>query len=64
MTGEITSKGMVLVIGGLNEKLTAACEHKLKTIFIPQANQKDLEDIPEQVKEKLKIIPVNNYTQV
>ena len=64
MTGEITSKGKISEIGGLREKLTAAYEHKLKTVFIPQENKRHLEDIPSQVKDKLEIIPVSNYSQV
>lgn len=64
MTGEITSKGKISEIGGLREKLTAAYEHKLKTVFIPQENKRHLEDIPSRVKDKLEIIPVNNYLQV
>lgn len=64
MTGEITSKGKVSAIGGLREKLTAAYEHKLKTIFIPRANKNRLNDLPPQVKDKLEIIPVDNYLQI
>ena len=64
MTGEITSKGKVSIIGGLKEKLTAAYERKLKTIFIPKQNEPHLEGIPSQVKDELEIIPVNNYSQI
>jgi len=64
MTGEITSKGKVSIIGGLREKITAAYESKLKTIFIPQQNKKHLEDIPSQVKNQLEIILVDNYSQI
>jgi ATP-dependent Lon protease len=64
MTGEITSKGRVFTIGGLHEKLVAAYEHKLKTVFIPQGNEKHLEDVPSLVKNKLEIVPVKNYSQV
>ncbi len=58
MTGEITLRGNVLPIGGLNEKLLAAQRSGIKTVLIPQENLKDLTEIPEKVKEGLKIIPV------
>ncbi|CAG8621542.1 5117_t:CDS:2, partial [Scutellospora calospora] len=64
MTGEITSKGKVSAIGGLREKITAAYEYKLKTIFIPWGNKNHLNDFPSQVKDKLEIIPVDNYLQI
>ncbi|KLL04382.1 MAG: ATP-dependent protease La, partial [Mycoplasmataceae bacterium CE_OT135] len=65
MTGEISFKGKVLAIGGLREKLTAAYEDKfINTVFIPRENTKHLSEVPTQVKEKLTIIPVDNYLQV
>jgi len=65
MTGEITAKGKVLAIGGLREKLTAAYEDKfINTVFIPRENEKHLVEVPTKVKEKLTIIPVDNYFQV
>ncbi|CAJ0843126.1 14598_t:CDS:2 [Entrophospora sp. SA101] len=65
MTGEISFKGKVLAIGGLREKLTAAYEDKfINTVFIPRENAKHLPEVPAQVKEKLTIIPVDNYLQV
>ncbi|RHZ36624.1 S16 family serine protease [endosymbiont GvMRE of Glomus versiforme] len=65
MTGEITSKGKVLEIGGLKEKLTAAYEDKLiDTVFIPRGNERHLEEIPTEIKRKLKIIPVDNFADV
>ncbi|KLL02706.1 MAG: ATP-dependent protease La, partial [Mycoplasmataceae bacterium RV_VA103A] len=64
MTGGLTSKGKIYAIGGLREKLTAAYEHKLKTIFIPQGNKNQLSDLPPQVKDKLEIITVDNYLQI
>lgn len=64
MTGEITSKGKVSVIGGLREKLTAAYEYKLKTVFIPRGNKNHLSDLPSQVKDSLEIILVDNYLQI
>lgn len=64
MTGEITLRGHVLPIGGLKEKSISAHRSGLKTILIPKANIKDLEDIPEEVKKKLNIVPVEFYSEV
>ena len=64
MTGEITSKGKVLEIGGLKEKAIAACRSELKTIIIPKSNEKDIEDIPEEIRQELKILPVEEYEEV
>ena len=58
MTGEITLRGQVLQIGGLKEKLLAAHRGGIKTVLIPKDNQKDLKEIPDNVKGDLKIIPV------
>ncbi|SNS62752.1 ATP-dependent proteinase. Serine peptidase. MEROPS family S16 [Noviherbaspirillum humi] len=58
MTGEITLRGEVLPIGGLKEKLLAAHRGDIKTVLIPEQNVKDLADIPDNVKNKLEIIPV------
>ncbi len=57
MTGEITLRGNVLAIGGLNEKLLAAQRSNIKTVVIPFENEKDLEEISDKVKKGLKIIP-------
>lgn len=64
MTGEITLRGRVLPIGGLKEKLLAALRGGVKTVLIPQENEKDLADIPENVKSALTIIPVGNVDEV
>ncbi len=64
MTGEITLRGYVLPIGGLKEKSIAAHRSGLKTILIPKENEKDIEDIPEEVRDALKIITVENVQQV
>jgi ATP-dependent Lon protease len=58
MTGEITLRGRVLPIGGLKEKLLAALRGGLKTVLIPKENEKDLAEIPDNVKRGLKIIPI------
>src|SRR4029077_19801266 len=58
MTGEITLRGEVLAIGGLKEKLLAAHRGGIKTVMIPEEKVKDLVEIPDNVKNKLEIIPV------
>ena len=58
MTGEITLRGEVTAIGGLKEKLLAALRGGIKTVLIPEENAKDLQDIPENVKNNLEILPV------
>lgn len=64
MTGEITLRGDVLPIGGLKEKLLAALRGGIKTAIIPYENEKDLYDIPKNVKDKLEIIPVKTILEV
>ncbi|MBP5463765.1 MAG: endopeptidase La, partial [Treponema sp.] len=64
MTGELSLTGQVLPIGGLREKTVAAKRNKIKTIIIPKANERDLEDIPAHVKEGLKFIPVTRAEEV
>ena len=58
MTGEITLRGEVLPIGGLKEKLLAAARGGIKTVLIPEENEKDLAEIPDEITKNLKIIPV------
>ncbi len=64
MTGEITLRGDVLAIGGLKEKLLAALRGGIKIAIIPKDNEKDLWDIPDNVKKGLKIIPVSHISDV
>jgi len=64
MTGEITLRGRVLPIGGLKEKLLAALRGNIKTVLIPADNEKDLADVPDNVKQGLKIIPCATIDQV
>jgi ATP-dependent Lon protease len=64
MTGEITLRGRVLPIGGLKEKLLAALRGGLKTVLIPKENEKDLAEIPDNVKRGLKIVPVGTVDEL
>jgi len=63
MTGEITLRGRVLPIGGLKEKLLAALRSGIKTVLIPAENEKDLAEVPENVKSQLEIIPIATADQ-
>ncbi|WP_135448743.1 endopeptidase La [Tabrizicola caldifontis] len=64
MTGEVSLRGNAMPIGGLKEKLLAALRGGIKTVFIPEENAKDLAEIPENVKQGLKIIPVSHVREV
>ena len=64
MTGEITLRGHVLPIGGLKEKLLAALRAGITTVIIPEENKKDLEEIPDEVKQNIRIVPVSKAEQV
>ncbi|WP_218461045.1 S16 family serine protease [Rickettsia sp. TH2014] len=64
MTGEITLKGRVLEIGGLKEKLTAAVREGIKEVIIPKDNERDLAEIPEEIKKALVIHPVSNTSEI
>jgi len=64
MTGEITLRGRVLPIGGLKEKLLAALRAGITTVFIPKDNEKDLAEIPANVKKGITIIPVSHVDEV
>jgi ATP-dependent Lon protease len=64
MTGEVTLRGRVLAIGGLKEKLLAALRGGITTVLIPEENEKDLVEIPANIKEGLNIIPVKHVDEV
>jgi len=64
MTGEITLRGKVLAIGGLKEKLLAAHRGGIKTVIIPKENEKDLRDIPDNIKADLNVVPVDWIDEV
>ena len=64
MTGEITLRGRVLAIGGLKEKVIGAHRAGIKTIFIPTENEKDLDEIPEEIKKDIHFIMVTNYYEI
>jgi ATP-dependent Lon protease len=64
MTGEITLRGRVLPIGGLKEKLLAAARGGMKTVLIPEENEKDLAEISETIKKNLEIVPVSRMDEV
>jgi len=64
MTGEITLRGAVLPIGGLNEKAVAARRAGIKTLLIPRANEKDLAEMPPDVRRSLEFVPIDNMDQV
>ena len=64
MTGEVSLRGRVMPIGGLKEKLLAALRGGIQTALIPDENVKDLEDIPDNVKEGLSIIAVRSIDEV
>lgn len=64
MTGEISLKGNILPIGGLKEKAIGAYNSEVNKIYIPKENEKDLEDIPSEIKDNLKIILVSKYEEI
>ena len=64
MTGEVSLRGNAMPIGGLKEKLLAALRGGITTVFIPEENEKDLADIPDNVKEGLEIVPVTHVREV
>lgn len=64
MTGEITLSGKVLPVGGIKEKMLAAHRYGVKTILLPEQNMQDLEELPANVREVMKFVPVNHMDQV
>jgi ATP-dependent Lon protease len=64
MTGEITLRGRVLPVGGLKEKALGALRAGIRTVIIPEKNNKELSEIPKNIKRKLKFVPVSNIDQV
>jgi ATP-dependent Lon protease len=64
MTGEITLRGNVLPVGGVKEKLLAARRAKLKTVILPAPNERDLDDLPPEVREDLNFIFVDHVREV
>jgi len=64
MTGEVSLRGNAMPIGGLKEKLLAALRGGITTVLIPEENEKDLSEIPDNVKEGLTIIPVSHVSEV
>ena len=63
-TGEITLRGNILKVGGIKEKIIGAYINNIDTVFIPYSNLADLEDVPKDMKDKIKFIPVKNYIEV
>ncbi len=64
MTGEITLQGRILPIGGLKEKLIAAYREGIETVYFPYLNIKDLDEVPQYVKEKIKLVPVKHMDEI
>ena len=64
MTGEITLRGRVLAIGGLKEKLIGAHRANIKKVFIPKENEKDLDEIPDEIKNDIEFIMVSKYSEI
>ncbi len=64
MTGEITLRGQVLPVGGIKEKMLAAHRAGLKTVFLPKENKGDLDDLPEEVRNNIQFIPVDDVNQI
>jgi ATP-dependent Lon protease len=63
MTGEITLRGRVLPVGGIKEKILAAHRAGLKRIFMPQENERDLKEVPQQVKDEIEFVFIKNIDE-
>ena len=63
-TGEITLRGNILKVGGIKEKIMGAYLKGIDTVFMPYSNLNDLDDIPKEIKDKIKFIPVKNYEDI
>ena len=64
MTGEITLRGNIIKVGGLKEKAIAAYTNDINVVFIPNSNVSELDDIPKEIKDKVRFIPVKNYIEI
>jgi ATP-dependent Lon protease len=64
MTGEITLSGLVLPVGGIREKALAARRYGVRTFILPQMNQPDIEELPEEVRREMTFIPVSTLEEV
>jgi ATP-dependent Lon protease len=64
MTGEISLRGKVLPIGGLKEKVLAAHRAEIHTVILPQRNEPDLEDLPAELREQMRFVPVDDAREV
>ena len=64
MTGEVTLRGDILKVGGLKEKIIGAYNEGIKKIYIPYENANDLEELPQEILDTVKIIKVKNYNEV
>ena len=64
MTGEITLSGLVLPVGGIREKALAARRHGIRTFVLPQLNERDLEELPEEVRRDMSFVPVSTLEDV
>ena len=64
MTGEITLRGKILPVGGIKEKLIAASTGGIKKVYLPVENKNDLDDVPQEVQQKLEIIFVSDYIEI
>ena len=64
MTGEVTLRGRVLPVGGVREKALAAVRSGIHTIVLPERNMRDAEEIPKELKRRIKFIPVKHMTQI